>query len=470
MSDITGSVPAFLSALRTLPLWIFVGLALAGYAVLFAPPFAGIDTTPLRQSWGVAIWAGTLMFSVLSIVGILDSCIATYRKHVAAKTARRVLRFVPLHQQRFWHLAKQQDDSVISQIAFQCQATNTSDRPVQIVKVRLARPRAHLVQAFASLPQKGSPYHSMQHAIPPHGTLAASIHLMARGALGTQGRPIRIAVGITDQFGEEYKLTGLVIETHDPLARILPVSERLRNFGSAVAIAFKLKGPTPEPPLRVMPWTYDPGSDYLSVCESILMEEKRSYAARGRIRGQLGSLNVGLQSEPNHGWAKEGEIPQVLWERDAATPISSPNLDRLLTLRESLSSEDADNLQRFLLTQLRKDSTFADVGYFIFIALHRMHRTIDALTTARACLAGDKVYGYSNILGALSALVSHEHFQIEHELYPLILEVLSGDAEPDFRLKEKINLARLQRIDRPAPGKSPRLGCVDKPIDARIAI
>ena len=41
----------------------------------------------------------------------------------------------------------------------------------------------------------------------------------------------------------------------------------------------------------------------------ILNEEKRSYKANGRSRGGLGSLNVGLQSEPDGGWTEEGRYP-----------------------------------------------------------------------------------------------------------------------------------------------------------------
>ena len=115
-----------------------------------------------------------------------------------------------------------------------------------------------------------------------------------------------------------------------------------------------------------MPWTYLPGAQYLATCEAILHEEKRSYAARGRRTGQLGTLNVGLQSEPNFGWAKEGEVPQLLWEETQAKSLTSPNLDRLVALHKSLISEDGSNLEAHLLTQLRKDSIFADIGYFVF--------------------------------------------------------------------------------------------------------
>jgi hypothetical protein len=362
MSDLAGAASSILSVLRTLPLWIFIGLALAGFGVLFVPPFVNVDPAPVLKEWGAWIWIGAVTFSTLSIAGLIDRGIAGYSAYRRARAERRVLRLVPLHEQRWWHLAKQQDDSYISQISFQCQVTNTTDRPVRIVRGRLIRPRARVSSAFVSLPLAGSPYHSSAHPVPPHDTVRASIHMMARRALTKQGRPIRITVGISDQFGEEYKLRNLQIETHDRPAPPRTFTERVRGAVDAIAIACRLKSTPAEPPSPAMPWTYHPGPEYLNTCEAILREERRSYAARGRREGKLGSLNVGLQSEPNFGWTKEGDIPQLLWSRDQAPPLGSPNLDRLLTLRNSLSTQDGDNLERFLLCQLRRDSPYADVG------------------------------------------------------------------------------------------------------------
>jgi hypothetical protein len=76
-----------------------------------------------------------------------------------------------------------------------------------------------------------------------------------------------------------------------------------------------------------------------------------------------------------------------------------------------------------------------------------MSRTTDALSDARSHLAGDSVYGYSNVLGTLAAVVSREHFTIEPALFARIQKVLEGDPEYDFRLAEKINLARLLHLD-----------------------
>lgn len=62
-------------------------------------------------------------------------------------------------------------------------------------------------------------------------------------------------------------------------------------------------------------------------------------------------------------------------------------------------------------------------------------------------MSGDKVYGYSNVLGTLSAIVAHEHFEMATEIFSGILEVLDGDTEYNFRLTEKLILARVQRLD-----------------------
>ena len=300
------------------------------------------------------------------------------------------------------------------------------------------------------LPAEGSPYHSPDHVVPPHQSLPASINLMMRGALGTQGKPLRITVGIFDQFGEEYLLRRLLVRSNDRTPLPPSMADRARTargYWRALLERLGLVPPPSPPTIPPMPWTFNPGGKYLVACDAILREERRSYGARGRTIGKFGSLNVGIQSEPNFGYATNDEVPQLLWDMAKGKQLSSPNLGRLLSLRQSLGPADGANLESYLLSNLRKDSEFADVAYFVFLALHRMGRTVDALQTARTCLSGDRVFGYSNILAVLSALVSHEHFDIEEDVYDGIESVLSGDGESDFRLSEKINLARLHRLD-----------------------
>jgi hypothetical protein len=85
------------------------------------------------------------------------------------------------------------------------------------------------------------------------------------------------------------------------------------------------------------------------------------------------------------------------------------------------------------------------VAYFIFFVLHRSARTIDGLTQAKQQLKGDSVFGFSNLTGMLSALVSREHFDFDPGLFPKLLKVLGDDGEAAaFRIREKINLAQIQ--------------------------
>lgn len=202
MSEVSpGTVATLLSALRTLPVWLLGGLALAGYAALFVPGFGGVDPGPFRTQWGVAVWIATLLFSILTVARGADSAIAVWRADRAAAEARRALRIVPRHRQRWWHLAKQQDDSYGSQIALDIEVANLTDHPVRIVKVSLVRPKpkGEVLHAEAMLPAIGSHYHSDRHAVPPHGTATASLHIMMRGALAPQGTTIVATISIIDQ-------------------------------------------------------------------------------------------------------------------------------------------------------------------------------------------------------------------------------------------------------------------------------
>ena len=451
MSDLPGAAAAFLSALTTLPVWILLGLSVAGWAVLFVPPISDINLAPFRQQWGAWVWIEAIAFSILFIARMGEACVRAYLSHKAAIAGCRALRFVHLHQQSWWHLAKQQDDTYVSQIHMVVQVSNTSDHPIKIVKVHLTRPRADLIHAAALLPLRGGPYHAPDYHVLPHATEPATIPITVRGALATQGKHIQITVKFTDQYGEDYTLRRLKVRTNDTLESKLSTWERIQN-GLKFSLAKRQETDVPK---ASIPWVYNPGIESVETAEAILKEEKRNYAANGRRTGGMGSLNVGLQSEPNCGATAQGKIPKLLWDLGKGTPVTSFNLDRLLALHPSLDPIAKDNLERYLLAQLDRDSTFADIAYFVFLALHRMNRTLDALTTAREFLAGDKIFGYSNLLGTLSAVISREHYDTDPNLFSLILDALAADEEHDFRLREKLNLAKLEVLDRRRAASEP---------------
>ncbi|MAZ29844.1 hypothetical protein CL655_01010 [bacterium] len=57
----------------------------------------------------------------------------------------------------------------------------------------------------------------------------------------------------------------------------------------------------------------------------ILQSEKSAYSQNGRIRGGLGSFNVGLQSVPNGGWTAQGAVKQYLFDTSDQDFIKSEN-------------------------------------------------------------------------------------------------------------------------------------------------
>jgi len=443
----TSAVGPILSVLRTLPVWVLAGLAAAGYAILFLPDFAGVQLAPFRAKYGVWIRVATLIFSSLALARAIDSGVSAYRARRNLLEDRRALRLVPRHFQCWWHLAKQQDNSFVTQMRLDIDAANVTDQSVRIVKVRLVRPRAkgQLLHAEVSLPMAGSPYHDPIHPVSAHETVAAHLHLMVRGSLAAQGHPLRVTLGITDQFGEEYLLKRITLQSHQAglpkrswAQRVVSEIRKLRTS--------RTEKRAQEDEARRLAKEWNHGGSFGEV-ELILKEERRFYAANGRRTGGLGSLNVGLQSEPGFGGTTVGSVPTLLWEKDLAVPVDSPNLKRVLKLWGPLGEKERVDLERFLLSHLNKNSPYADISYFNFLALHRMSRTTDALSDARSHLAGDSVYGYSNVLGTLAAVVSREHFTIEPALFARIQKVLEGDPEYDFRLAEKINLARLLHLD-----------------------
>jgi len=365
MADLPiGALGPFLSTLRTLPVWLLAGLALVGYALLFLPSFGGVEIDALRKEWGILFWIEAVAFSILALTRSVDAIVRAYQAHRLRTDERPALRLVPRLRQCWWHLAKQKDGSFITQISLDVEATNLTDHPVRIIKARIIRPKPKifLVHGDVMLPSKGSPYHSEKHAVPPRDTATASIHLMVRGMLATRGKTLRATIGITDQFGHEYRLKRVVIPTHDPQPPKPSLKERIKTLLGSIR-PFKKSHRDIEAAMP-LPSEWQHGGKFDAV-DLVLNEEKRSYAANNRERGGLGSLNVTLQSEPNYGWTEVGKIPELLWPKDKAKTISSPNLERLLKLHQSLPLSEKEMLERYLTSHLHRKSPFANVGYFV---------------------------------------------------------------------------------------------------------
>ncbi|WP_322093944.1 hypothetical protein [Paraburkholderia bannensis] len=437
MADHVEAVAKIVETLRSIPFWLFAGLALAAGGLLYLPSFEAVPGPLLgafRDHWGAWIYAGMVVTGVLAVTRLVADMILTFWRRRAA----RVLYLRPQIEQSWWHLAKQRDGSWTSQLSVRLDVSNRSDSPVRLLDARLTWPlcRGALLSADIALPNAGRMY-SRMHAVRPREVSDASIHILVSGRLAREGRPLRATILVTDQSGATYRLNGI----------------RLRSTNKAVSLrerivrAWQTARQRRSEQVAPLPTAWEHNGRFADV-DAVLAEEHRQYAANGRNRGGLGSLNITLQNEPNSGVFREGEVPALLWSVDQQPPaVGSANIARLLRLHLSADAEGRDALEAYLLSHLHRRSPHADVAYFIFLGLHRFGRTTDAVAAAQRHLAGDQVFGYSNLLATLAALVSREHFEMDASLYDELGRLLASDAEHNFRLLEKMNLARLENTD-----------------------
>lgn len=439
MSDAATAAGPILNALRAIPAWLFAGLALACAAILYLPTLgvSAADLNAFLGHWGVWARAGMIGFACLAIARAAADVIVGYRKRKLKKS----LVFVPRDGECWWHLAKQNDDTYVSQVALRIDVSNQGDNPISLFKVQLVRPIWHgkILAAMATLPNARN-LHSSTHPVPARAVSMASVNFMVRGKLAWQARPLKVVVAITDQTGARYRIA-LKLASHD---KSLGLARRMAD--AWVALRRRLFPPAAVPLPTV--WTHD---GRFGDIDAILNEEMRQYVANGRQRGGLGSLNVTLQNEPNNGWTQVGAVPNPLWSRDdGQPPISSPNLDRLVRAFNDRDPAAEAGLVEYLLSHLNRASPFASVAYFNFMALHRVGRTAAAVAAAQRNLSGDKEYAYSNVLGVLSGLVSREHFDMEPALLDALQQILANDPEHNFGLVQKLNLAQLRHMDEQA--------------------
>lgn len=420
-----------INSVRHFPMWVLLGIAGAGWVLLLVrvPEFVRAV-----EAFYPFIALITIAATVLSLTRAIDLAIAA----VTASKARKVLRIVasPPSHLSYWAVARQPDGSVATHITIDLLIANLSDRAVRIESTELVWPRVprDRVHAFTLAHYDG---HAPSSDIVPGPTDGGSASFFLRKHLGSPGRPMHVSFRVIDHRGVKYTVRNV---------RVLPIVgnsikrptwlQRLRN---ALAPA-----PRTEPP-RPVPTDI---SDAFTTAKYALQEEQRQYAANGRTRGGLGSLNTGLQSEPNYGWTEAGKVPPLLWEPANATPLGSSNLDVVIRYHRSLGEVDQAKLEEELLKQLDIASPYANVAYFIWLVLYRTGHGVDGFRAARerlACDPGtDTTFGLSNLLGTLAAIVSREHFSMSVEDLETYKE-LAASMPDEFRLREKLNLALLRK-------------------------
>lgn len=200
-----------LGALRELPLWLFGGLTVAGFAFLYLPILPGFDLTSARAAAGSWVASGTLAATVLfAAQGIarLAQMGAAMRKD----RPRPTLRLTANSQLNttWWSATPQADGTTITQLHASINAFNLTTGQVRLVSTRLISPRV-APELFLPTPlvvsdPAGGPLFSSKHPIRPGALATVSVTFLVSRVLSRARKHLPVVIGVTDHNGCEHRL------------------------------------------------------------------------------------------------------------------------------------------------------------------------------------------------------------------------------------------------------------------------
>jgi hypothetical protein len=147
---------------------------------------------------------------ILTLLPIVIAVFAAFKTR--AERRNTGLALIAAEQQSFWHHAKQQDGSIVTQFALEFHATNMNDGgSIHLSKVRLNWPwvsRKRIISARLMTEHPTQNMYSADYGIQARKRRACTAHIMALGTVGGAGRkkPMRISIGVQDHAGRWHKL------------------------------------------------------------------------------------------------------------------------------------------------------------------------------------------------------------------------------------------------------------------------
>ncbi len=188
-------------------LWsIAVASAAAAAVIRVGAYFDTPKAQPVWEEYGL----------ILTLLSVVVGVLAAFK--IRAERRNTGLALIAEEQQSFWHHAKQQDGSTITQFALRFHATNMNDGSIHLSKLRLNRPWVKLSRILTTTLMTQHPkqdVYGSDFAIQAHARRTCSASIMALGTIGGVGRkkPMRVSIGVQDHAGRWHKLVfrGLLV-------------------------------------------------------------------------------------------------------------------------------------------------------------------------------------------------------------------------------------------------------------------
>lgn len=192
-------------------LWsIAVASAAAAVVIRVGAYFEMPKAQPVWEEYGLIL---TLLTPVVAVFAAFK---------MRAERRNMGVALIADEQQSFWHHAKQQDGSTITQFNLRFHATNMNDGSIHLSKVRLNRPwirRKHILTAMLTTQHPEQNLYGSDYAIQAHARRACSANIIALGTVGGADRkkPMRVSIGLQDHAGRWHKL--VFSDLRDPSIR-----------------------------------------------------------------------------------------------------------------------------------------------------------------------------------------------------------------------------------------------------------
>jgi hypothetical protein len=242
------------------------------------------------------------------------------------------------------------------------------------------------------------------------------------------GENLKAKLFLIDQFGNKHKIRGIVFQGPRP------------------------NQPEPKSPeLEQIHKICDPVEKEVV---AVLKAEINRYKNCGRREGGLGSIATTIHGRTHAGfgtsWREVGSPKnQSINENEDDIDIVSDNAQALLSLYSKLPSEkERDVFCGALLNRIDKTTEYAPVGYLALFVLLQLGKMNDALDKAKADLAGDDGYGFSDLLRVLDGLLDVRHSWFTPDMLDNIERFLEGIKEHQFCITERTAAIRAFRLSR----------------------
>lgn len=198
------SLAGALDIFKKLPIWLLIALGAALPALLYCPLFDGLLTTQ-QEKW-VLFFELLIVFTLICQIGSI--LFSWYSESRVAPT----FLLTPNEEQSFWHVARQNDGSDMTQIAVRFTATNLTNDTLYLLRATISKPRiwrgaiSEMV-LLRALDRDIYGSATLGHYLPGTAVLPGSISFMIKGTPKTKSDNLVITIRVQDDKGNKFPTT-----------------------------------------------------------------------------------------------------------------------------------------------------------------------------------------------------------------------------------------------------------------------